>query len=265
VFLEIRAYESFASAVRTADRFALSSKSKNFLEEFASQLKSREQVLPKGYALFRAANDHEEVEDELAGISDLCASGEARMLPKRQFSFEGRVNPSGIVVLYLATTCLTAVSEIRPWVGDLVSVVSAETKRDLRLVDVSRLHGEKLSSTLKGISAELRGEVLPDYELNAIVWADIDSAFSRPVTRSETDAQYAPTQILAATIKNAGYDGIAYKSSFGGDDGYNVALFDIDDVTLVSGHLYLVKDIKVDIAECANPWFRAKKTAPDSA
>lgn len=74
------------------------------------------------------------------------------------------------------------------------------------------------------------------------VWSDIDKAFSNPVDRSDDAAEYAPTQILAELFRSLGYGGVAYKSAFG-EDGYNVAIFDIDDFKVGRCQLFKIKDI----------------------
>ena len=108
--------------------------------------------------------------------------------------------------------------------------------------------------------ARISSENMPPEEIDEIVWSDIEFAFSRPVTRSETGGEYAPTQILAGAVRVAGFGGVAYKSLFGGDAGYNVALFGTKDVRLISGHLYQVKDIEFKAEESGNPWFRVEQS-----
>ena len=47
------------------------------------------------------------------------------------------------------------------------------------------------------------------------------------------DTDYVPTQVIAELYKSEGYDGIAYKRAFG-DDGYNIAVFNLDDARVKS-------------------------------
>ena len=182
------------------------------------------------------------------------------MLPQWRFALEGRVNPSGLVVLYMATTAETAISEIRPWVGDIVSVVHIEVMKGRRVVEPSKLHSEHQRLSWKGLMARMPNAEMAPEEVNEIVWSDIEYAFSRPVTRSETGGEYAPTQILAGAVRVAGFDGVAYKSLFGGDNGYNVAFFGTKEVRLLSGHLYQVKDIEIKAEESGGSWVRAQES-----
>ena len=260
MFDDIRAYSKFASLIRREDRFGQSPEAKLFIDEFRSQLEHRAAVIQNGHVFFRTANAYEEIDDFENGRYDIRPCGEGRMLPQPIYALEGRVNPSGIVVLYMATSMKTAISEIRPWIDDTISVVRIEITREMKLVDLSKLHSHHGSLSMEGLMARFSDRVLPIEKINDIVWAEIDHAFSRPITRSETGAEYAPTQILAGAVRVAGFDGVAYKSSFGGENGYNVAIFGTDDVRLISGHLYQVKDIEFKAEESGNPWFRSQKS-----
>lgn len=62
------------------------------------------------------------------------------MKPLPDHAKEGRVNPVGIPVLYLASTEESAISEIRPWVGSEVSAPQFKVLRDLKAVNLSLGH-----------------------------------------------------------------------------------------------------------------------------
>jgi len=256
MFTDPRAYWNFRNAVSNTDRFALSDGVRQFLDEFRSQLPERQRIVPKGFSFFRAANDYEERVDDDTGTPRFSACGENRMLPQLQFAVEGRANPQGIVVLYVATSSKTAISEIRPWVGDLISVVRMQTTAERKLVDLSLLAGRYHSHMWHQVTGFLRETPLSEKEVNEIVWAEIDNAFSRPVGRMTTRAEYVPTQILASVVKSAGYDGLAYKSAFGDETGFNVALFSTEHIRIKSGHLFEVEAIEFRSSEIGNPWFR---------
>lgn len=107
-------------------------------------------------------------------------------------------------------------SEVRPWIGSVLSVARFKTLRAVTVVDCSIFHGMKHGSTDADSATQLE----------RAVWASIDQAFSRPVTRSDNTAEYAATQLLAEVFKRQGFDGVVYKSALA-SDGYNVALFDL--------------------------------------
>ena len=172
------------------------------------------------------------------------------MKPLPRQALEGRVNPKGVPCLYVATTRQAALSEVRPWIGSLISVAQFKTLRKLKLVDCSVYHAAR--------SAVL-GLIFLDHEptqedRDKAVWTDIDHAFSKPVTRSDDTADYAATQILAELFRAEGYDGVAYKSAFG-DDGYNIALFDIECANQLNGFLFEARNATFEFVEAANPYF----------
>ena len=181
---------------------------------------------------------------------------EDRMKPTAQFAGEGRANSWGIPVLYLASTEQTAISEVRPWVGSEVSVAQFKVVRNLNAIDLTQGHGESSWSglTLK----QLWGEEEPDSQARQrAVWIDIDNAFSRPVTQSDERVNYVPTRILAELFQEAGYDAIVYRSHFGQEekDGYNIAIFNLEDAEILNCAPYRVDSIKVKYKQFGNRWF----------
>jgi RES domain-containing protein len=131
---------------------------------------------------------------------------------------EGRINPKGIPFLYAATDMQTAIGEVRPSLGALVSVVNLRTSRGIRLINCTT-DEEKIRNIVyfKEPEAEERTQA---------VWRDMDRAFSQPVIDSDNRADYAVTQLIAELFRQNGFDGIAYRSAFG--PGHNIALFDLN-------------------------------------
>jgi RES domain-containing protein len=254
-----RAYSQFSDGVRYKGRFALGPNAQWFLDVFRHQAQARRRKLAAGTTLFRAVCHHDEVllSD---GTIDIRPAIEDRIRPKADKVSDGRVNAKGITCLYLASSIDTAVSEIRPWLGELVSVATFRTNRAYSLVDLSEHHGSF------GVSRLTFGQLLGEEPISAeqadeCVWTDIDNAFSRPVSNSDTSASYLPTQILAEALKESGYDGVVYKSSFGGEKGYNVALFDGTETTIIKCALHRIKAISVDHVEDGNAWYRRSDEA----
>ena len=114
-------------------------------------------------------------------------------------------------------------SEVRPWLGSFVSCAQFRTTRPLRVVDFSVYQGRVV----------FYFDEPDDSEKEKAVWAQIGQAFSEPTTPSDGTADYVPTQVIAELFKTNGCDGIAYKSAFG-DDGYNIALFNLADAELTA-------------------------------
>jgi hypothetical protein len=233
-----------------------------FLDTVLATNHGRDQSLRKGMILYRAQMgiDWEEREDE--GISVEMGYGAERMKPLPFRATEGRANPAGAPVLYLGTTEQTAISEIRPWIGALASVAQFELRRPLRTLDLSINHGK--SSFMGDVFRHLLSGTKPTLqEKEKSVWTDIDNAFSRPVTRTEDNADYAPTQILAELFRDAGYDAIAYRSQFG-ENGFNVAVFNVTDADAINCAPYEVTKIDVGFKEAGNRWFASKQPNDDA-
>ncbi|HSW65483.1 MAG TPA: RES family NAD+ phosphorylase [Dissulfurispiraceae bacterium] len=169
-----------------------------------------------------------------------------RMKPLKGEAIEGRVNPKGIPYLYLATHRDTALAEVRPWLGTLISVAEFKILRDLRVVNCSGAEAR--------LSIYLEEPEPPERE--KAVWSDIDRAFSTPVSLGDRTAEYAPTQVISDMFKANGFDGIVYRSALG--DGHNVALFDLEAAEMVNCSLFEVKDIKFTFSQEANPYFIKK-------
>jgi hypothetical protein len=180
-----------------------------------------------------------------------CAYSPEIMKPLPDKAYDGRANPKGIPCLYFATRKETALSEVRPWIGSYVSVGQFKILRDVELIDCSRGHKD---TSLHFWFQEQEPEPA---EREKAVWSDIDRAFAEPMTRSDDSAEYAATQILAELFKSEGFEGIAYKSNFG-EDGYNVALFDIDAADLINCGLYKVNNIDIKFSQQDNPYFMTK-------
>ena len=246
-FKSWQSYSNFAYRIRRQTRFIRTPEDQSFLRQVLQTSKSRVEELPKNTGLWRAQLGHTwrpEPHDGQCFVEVQAAYSPERMKPVEGCAAEGRANPKGIPVLYLSTRQETAMSEVRPWLGSFVSCAQFRTTRPLRIVDFSVYQG--------------RGFVYyfdepDDSEKEKAVWAQIGQAFSKPTTSSDGTADYAPTQVIAELFKTDGYDGIAYKSAFG-DDGYNIALFNLADAVLAVCALHEVKSLKFSFLQFDNPY-----------
>lgn len=258
-------YSKFARHVRFSSRFVWGDVERAFLETVLATIRDRDLELKAGLPLYRAQRgvDWVEEKDENGNwlSEDVWGYGSSRMKPLTDRAKEGRANPTGIPVLYMGSTVETAVSESRPWVGAELSVALCKVLRPLKTLDLTLGHG-KSSFAGAVFSHVMGGQALSAEEKERAVWIEIDNAFSQPVTVSDDRADYAPTQILAELFRNHGYDAIGYKSLFGDGGerkGYNIAVFDLDAVEIVSCAPYRVSSIKVEAEQFGNPWSRANK------
>lgn len=268
---EFKSWQSFwrfEEAIIQRMRYVHDDESKEFLEGVRQTAVKRVNLLPLGTQLWRAqlGNDWEptcindvwprisiaapvEVLWESSGVladhpcpsGNPCPYGAARMKPLPESAIEGRANPKGIPVLYLATNSNTAIGEVRPWIGAYVSVGLFCTHREVRLVDCT-------TGPLRFIHI---GREPPVDKREELVWTCIGDAFARPITPNDAVADYAATQTIAELLHADGYDGIRYRSSLG--NGHNIALFDVDAADPTEGHLFQVENVTFAPKETANP------------
>ena len=138
----------------------------------------------------------------------------------------GRINPERIRYLYLAEDPETAIYEVRPTIGQNVSVATFKTKEDLKIYDLA-------------VENKKTEEVDHKYDL---LFSVIQQKFSEPNTGDKT--RYISTQYLGEMIKHMGFDGIRYKSSLR-SGGVNVVLFDDEKCKALRSDLIIVGDIEL--------------------
>ena len=165
---------SFSHAVRHKSRFFHDRRVTRFLRAVTASAERRVATISIGKALWRAQTGHDWEERLAAGdipYDEPVPFKPERMKPPRGSAYEGRVNPRGIPCLYAASNKETAVAEVRPWLGALVSVAQMEVRRDLRLVNCSEGHDGQLEIYFDEPSLE---------EREKSVWRAIGRAFSEP-------------------------------------------------------------------------------------
>lgn len=251
-FKSWQSYRVFQRAVKGKNRYFRDEDTEQFLKTVLSTNENRKLDLPKERYLWRAQLGHgwQPMHQDDEYVADIPAPFPPnRMKPLIHETAEGRANPKGIPYLYLATTKETAMAEVRPWLGSKISVGQFRTEKNMVLINCSVNH--------KGLLLYLEE---PDAEeKEQAVWADIDKAFSEPITVNDRIADYVPTQIIAEFFKNEGFDGIFYKSMLG--EGYNAALFEIDSATLVNCNLFEANSLSFDFQQAANPYVVRKESS----
>jgi hypothetical protein len=243
------AYWDFAKTVQTERRFIFDGKAGNFLAAVRAASKSRAYALKPGSRLWRAQVGSEfapwrsgDGEDE-TGIEEEHPLQEDRMIPNPKFiKSGGRANPSGCAYLYLADHPETALAEMRPWVGESLTLAIFEIQQNIKLV-VCKFGAEDLGEHLfeENPSAE---------KLDKYVWDDISRAFARPVNREDQENDYLPTQNLAEAFKLEGFDGLVYRSGL--ERGTNVVLFDVHVAKLINSFVYTLKKVRYDFEAAPN-------------
>ena len=249
-FASWRSYQNFSVKVRHSNRYVWPTEVQKFIDTVLAAIKNRDAIVSSSHHFYRAQNGVE-FDEEQGDVG----YGPARMKPIRQFAQEGRANPSGILVLYLATNIKTAISEVRPWIGEYISVALFKIVRELKLLNLSEGFGQTSWGHLSFDHLASKNEPEPKIR-ERCVWIDIDNAFSHPINLNDSQLDYVPTQILAELFRSKGYDGIVYRSNFG-EEGYNLALFNLDDAEPVSCTPYKVTKMEIDFKSTGNAWFKA--------
>jgi hypothetical protein len=161
------------------------------------------------FNMIRMFPDDTKLEFYRARIGDYITGDISSLLaPPKGLSSAGRCNPEGISYLYLANNQQTAINEIRPSLGDIVSVAKIN-------VDVSKI-----------FSFRVYFQNLPlvqDNEESLTLIKYIDGDLSSKVTMHDK-LNYIPLQYISEYIKNRGYDGFVYSSTLG--PGMNLVMFD---------------------------------------
>ena len=255
-FRSWKSYRDFVREVRENRRYIWGRDTRQFLSAILSTRHGRESKIPNGSTFWRAqiGIDYHPLKDpEGNKYEEPVGFSEKRMKPRTHHGPEGRTNPAGMPVLYVASNKQIAISEVRPWIGSEISVARLRVLRDLLAIDLSVGHGKSSMSSLNW------GQIFGDCQIDAetkerAVWTDIDNAFSRPVMLDESTGGYVPTQILSELFHDAGYDAVIYGSQFG--DGVNIAIFDIEDAEVINCTPYCVSNMIVEYREAGNTWYK---------
>jgi hypothetical protein len=254
-FKSLNSFHDFERSVKRELRFVRNPDQENFLKTVIATSQSRATTLPKGFnTLWRARIGHDWIDREVNGgrFKERRAYKPQCMKPCPNKAGDGRANPRGIPCLYMATLKTTAILEVRPWIGAYVSIAQLCLSEEVKIIDCTQDDFDYFDYTHGTISQDgtikklARKEELEENE--KMVWGGINRAFSMPSQREDESIDYIPTQILAERFKLSGFGGIAYKSNFGGEKGFNIALFNLDAAEVV-GRVMLcrVDDISIKI------------------
>jgi len=150
--------------------------------------------------------------DKLFAASEMSA-------PPKEIASHGRANPAGIPYLYLGSSPVAAVSEVRPHKGEVACIADFVIHRGLQLKVVDLRFPRRIVSPFllePGDIGKMRND-LPFLER-------LGEELTRPVLPQAAAIDYTPSQYLCEFIKKCGYHGVVYRSSV--SDGINLALFD---------------------------------------
>ena len=156
--------------------------------------------------------------------------------PPLELAKEGRFNRARVSILYLASDTSTAIAELRPHPGHLVSAAKFCLKRDLQVANFAKHDIRKFLS-------DSRLE-----ELRRIF--SIADVLNVPV-QPEHRFLYTVTQLFSDAVRAEGFDGLIFKSSVG--DGTNFTCFVSDAFEMVAGSegVHEVVSLQYRMAEVA--------------
>lgn len=163
--------------------------------------------------------------------------------PPERLAPPGRANPAGIPYLYLSSHPNTAVSEIRPQVGEVACVADFTIAKTLKIVDLRdpRILVSPFVLEDAGAIGQLRA--------NIPFLGRLGDELARPVQPSSAAIDYIPSQYLCEFIKKCGYAGVIYKSSVS-EDGINLALFNPEEAKGGDVEKYAITRVSIDTEKC---------------
>lgn len=147
----------------------------------------------------------------------------------------GRINRIGVSFLYLASDEETAISEVRPHPGQVISTGKFRCNKRAKVADFS----------LIDIAHYYKNDKLLD---EFLLLKSIDKLFSQPVP-PENQYKYFLTQFLSDTLRNLGFDGVVFQSSIG--TGINLAIFNPTSFSFVfeSENAVKVEELKYEFSK----------------
>jgi RES domain-containing protein len=203
--------------LQTENHFNLSSG----IREMLRRLQSRIEMFSETNSFFRARiGVHERaVEWDTGAHAFIPYANELMLAPRPPLASAGRLNRAGVSYLYVATDAATAVAEVRPHPGHVVSTGTVQLTHVSRVADFSRVRLAEFSSS----DAQLE-----DFEFLSTIERD----FATPVVPEER-SNYLLGQLVADVLRELGFDGVAYRSSV--STGINFCFFEPAHFTYVKG------------------------------
>ena len=175
------------------------------------------------------------IDGGLFGIVPFTRDQMSAPLPEQ--ATRGRANPAGIAYLYVADQEETAVAEIRPYVGANVTVAKICPTKNLRVIDLTKIH--KIPSPFG--HDNLKTLITRNALLNTL-----NKELARPVNPEDGEVEYVPTQYLAEIVLNNGYDGIRYRSAVSASGTNYVFFTPVDLAITAEPKLVTVRSMQIE-------------------
>jgi hypothetical protein len=145
--------------------------------------------------------------------------------PKEEKSNAGRCNPTGIPYLYLSRDIGPCISELKPNIGEDLTIGSFKINKDLSIFSL-------IDNVYVG----------DEFKVDLSLFLNFN--FSKFVT-VDKELNYIPTQFFSELVKNNGFDGIEYSSSVY-KTGKNIVLFDTNSASCFKTELYRINNINYE-------------------
>ncbi len=218
-------FEDFEEQLLYKDRYTLTHE---FIHRFKQQFDINNPFVPyielkNKTIIYRARiyeNDETKEEIKIKPPQFKGYNKEKSFVPPRDKCKAGRINPEGIVYLYAARDLKTAIKEVRPYLRQIVSAAEIKVNKTLKLLNLTAKNNTRNASTEADSIRDLLSELL-----------------LTPV-RPDENKKYLATQYIAEIIKNMGYDGIAYRSTFDIEE-INYCIFNYNDCEAISSNKYV--------------------------
>ena len=217
-------------------------------EKFREELKHRNRFFPENAPLI---NDLEPFGKYIGVIHDVGTKNFFRARtnisempyklsemgkPGKNLATNGRANPIGIPYLYVASSIETAISEVRGYKGEVVTIAEFKIISRLELVD---LRDPKNTISPFELNEENGLELI--YK-NMPFLTLLGNELSKPIIPREANLEYLSSQYLCELLKHIGFHGIIYKSSV--STGSNYVIFNEDKLEAIDTYQYRITDIQ---------------------
>jgi hypothetical protein len=226
---------NFSQHIKGQRRFILGNQykddPKNWLPAFLPSVSKR---IPKSKRLYRARVGYHDSGIE-AGYQPF-PHDQLGAPPKDKITRGGRANPPGIAYLYTAEEEATAVAEVKPFIGALVSASAFNPKIDLKIVDLTQAH--RIQSPFG--HANLTREIL-----RCDLLRFLNEELAEPVDPDRDSIEYVPCQYIVEVIRDSGFDGVRYRSAMR-NGGHNIVFFDPDNfIPVGSPMLFRIREQQI--------------------
>jgi RES domain-containing protein len=227
---DLEVFVRWAEHLRRVDRFRLREDDERLVERIVEySIQHRSHQLASHQSLYRA---------RINGIDERQAKPSSEMgAPPPNLARPGRMNPLGIPYLYVALDQATAIAEVRPWLGALLSVARLSPQQMLRVVNLNY-------RDVKPPEMQVQKGEQQDYLAFLLFML---RTLARPQDPND-ELSYIPTQYFAEKFKRRGLDGIIYFSVLH-EEGSNLVLFDVNSATVKDVSLHEVRGVSHSTAE----------------